>query len=150
MSAPGKPDVGIPGNLLIPSSYLPIALDAVSAPVENAIHDIVSDKAGIGSVVIDLDYPIIGSAFPFHRFDGFDPEDLKLTLSGARAIPVAIVSAASSAPFTLRLASHCVDARNHGLMPVPHEGWFDWKMQRRGSALRFRDRCMYRRSPRHE
>ncbi len=125
---PGKPDIGIPGNALVPTSYMPRALDAVHGPVTDPIHGFWSDAEGSGSVTIELDYPIIGGALPFHRFAGFDPEDPKLTKTNPRAIPVAIVGESNGAPFTLRLASHCKDGKSHGLAPGPHEGWFDWKM----------------------
>ncbi len=125
---PGKPEVGIPGNALVPSTYFPRALDAVHSPVTDPIHGFWSDADGNGSVTIELDYPIIGGALPFHRLEGFDPADPKLTKSEPRAIPVAIVGASNGAPFTLRLASHCKDGKSHGLAPGPHEGWFDWKM----------------------
>ena len=128
VSVPGKPAIGIPGNPLVPSSYLPAALDAVHAPVQTPIHGFTSDAKGAGSVSIDLDFPIIGGAFPFQKFENFDPNDSRLTLEGASAILVAIVGTLSNAPFTLRLASHCVDGVSHGLLPGPHEGWFDWKM----------------------
>lgn len=125
---PGKPEIGIPGNALVPSSYMPRALDAVHNPVADPLHGFWSDESGSGAVTIELDYPIIGGALPFHRFEGFDPADPKLTKKNPRAIPVAIVGASNGAPFTLRLASHCVDGKSHGLAPGPHEGWFDWKM----------------------
>lgn len=125
---PGKPDIGIPGNALVPSSYFPRALEAVHAPVTDPIHGFWSDADGNGNVTIELDYPIVGGALPFHRFEEFSPEDPKLTKTNPRAIPVAIVGASNRAPFTLRLASHCKDGKSHGLAPGPHEGWFDWKM----------------------
>lgn len=128
VSIPGKPDIGIPGTPLVPSSYLQTALDAVHAPIAEPIHGFKSNEQGKGSVTIDLDFPIIGGAYPFNRFDGFDAANPKLTLTNPRAIPVAIVGASTGAPFTLRLASHCVDGKSHGLLPGPHEGWFDWKM----------------------
>lgn len=38
VSVPGKPDLWIPGNPLIPSSYISAALEAVHAPVENPVQ----------------------------------------------------------------------------------------------------------------
>lgn len=128
VSIPGNPDLGIPGTPLIPSSYLPKAIDAVHAPVTDPTHGFLADAAGNGSVKINLDYPVIGGAFPFQRTADFDPNDERYTLNDPRNIPVAIVGERNGAPFTLRLASHCVDGRSHGLLPGPHEGWFDWKM----------------------
>lgn len=123
---PTNPDVGIPGNALVPSDYMPRALAAVHSPVRDPLHGFMSDASGNGSVTIDLDYPIVGGAVPFQKFPGFDSSDDQLTRNDAQAIPVAIVGELSNAPFTLRLASHCVDGLSHGLAPGPHEGWFDW------------------------
>lgn len=123
---PKNPSIGIPGNALVPSEYMPRALMAVHNPVPDPLHGFVSDENGNGTVTIDLDYPIIGGAVPFQRFPDFDASDDRLTLNEARAIPVSIVGELSNAPFTLRLASHCVDSLSHGLAPGPHEGWFDW------------------------
>lgn len=123
---PKNLDVGIPGNALVPTSYMPRALAAVHNPVPDPLHGFMSDAQGNGGVTIELDYPIVGGAVPFQKFPEFNASDDRLTLNGARAIPVAIVGQLSNAPFTLRLASHCVDGLSHGLAPGPHEGWFDW------------------------
>ena len=87
----------------------------------NGFH---SDEDGNGSITVDLDFPIVNGAYPFHRFEGFDPADERFPLDTPRAHPVAIVG--QSGPFTLRVASHCVDGLGHGLVAGPHEGWFDW------------------------
>lgn len=125
----GSPLTGIPGNPLIPSSELPNALAAMGAPIEDNMHGFRSDENGDGRVIIELDFPIIGGAYPFDRFAGFDPADPRFPLDNPSNQPVAIVGESAGAPFTLRLASHCTDGLGHGLVPEPHEGWFDWKMQ---------------------
>ena len=83
-----------------------------------------SDENGNALFVTELDFPMIGGAYPFQRFEGFDPTDERFTAEEPRVFPVAIVG--SGAPFTLRIASHCTDGVGHGLAAGPHEGWFDW------------------------
>ena len=123
----GNPLMGIPGTPLVPSDYLDEMLDAVSTPTDTGIHGFHSDEAGNGSLYLELDFPIVNGAYPFHKFEGFDAADERFKVDEPSIPPVAI--AMTGAPFTLRLASHCVDAMGHGLLPGPHEGWFDWKME---------------------
>lgn len=123
----GNPLMGIPGTPLVPSDQLGAMLDAVSTPTDTGIHGFHSDAEGNGSLYMALDFPIIGGAYPFHKFQGFDAADERLMLDEPSIPPVAI--AMTGAPFTLRLASHCVDGKGHGLLPGPHEGWFDWKLE---------------------
>ena len=122
----GSPLTGKPGTALIPTSALPAALAAMGEAVVRDLNGFHTDQDGNGSVKIDLDFPIVNGAYPFHRFEGFDPTDERFPLDAPSAHPVAIVG--QGVPFTLRLASHCVDGLSHGLLPGPHEGWFDWKV----------------------
>jgi len=122
----GSPLTGKPGTPLVPTSALPAALAATAEPVVRGVNGFNTDQEGNGSVTIDLDFPIVNGAYPFHRFEGFDPADERFPLDTPSAHPVAIVG--QGVPFTLRLASHCVDGLSHGLLPGPHEGWFDWKV----------------------
>lgn len=121
----GSPLTGIPGTPLIPTSELPNALNALTSPNAQGINGFHTDEDGNGSLTIDLDFPIVEGAYPFDRFEGFDAGDGRYPLESPSAHPVAIVG--PGGPFTLRLASHCVDGLGHGLVPGPHEGWFDWK-----------------------
>ncbi|MEM7533111.1 MAG: hypothetical protein AAF639_13100 [Chloroflexota bacterium] len=123
----GNPLMGIPGTPLVPSTHLDEELDAVSTPNYNGIHGFHSDDGGNGAILIELDFPIINGAYPFQNFEGFDATDERFKVEQPSIPPVAI--AMTGAPFTLRLASHCVDGLGHGLLPGPHEGWFDWKME---------------------
>ncbi len=121
----GSPLTGIPGTPLLPTSELANALAALGEPIAQGMNGFHTDEDGNGSITIDLDFPIINGACPFHKFKGFDPADERFPLDTPSAYPVAIVG--SNAPFTLRLASHYVDGLSDGLLPGPHEGWFDWK-----------------------
>ncbi|MEM7132324.1 MAG: hypothetical protein AAF702_38835 [Chloroflexota bacterium] len=123
----GNPLMGIPGTPLVPSDYLDEMLEAVSTPTDAGIHGFHSGEDGNGSLYLELDFPIINGAYPFQNFEGFDASDERFKLEQPSIPPVAI--AMVGAPFTLRLASHCTDGMGHGLLPGPHEGWFDWKME---------------------
>lgn len=126
----GSPLTGGPGTPLIPSSAL---ADAAAALGEGngrsqEINGFRTDAEGNGSFSTELDYPIINGVFPFQKFESFDPTDERYPADEPRAIPVPI-GGGSNAPFTIRVASHCTDDMSHGLVPGPHEGWFDWKFQ---------------------
>jgi hypothetical protein len=122
----GNPILGIPGTPLIPSSELAEALTFTGPGNANVglTNGVWSDDQGNALFTTSLDFPIIGGAYPFHNFAGFDPTDARFPLENPQAIPVAIAN--SGAPFTLRVASHCQSNVNYGLFPGPHEGWFDW------------------------
>ena len=125
-----NPLIGIPGTPLIPSTELDEALTFTgqgNAKV-GLSNGFWSDVNGNALFTTTLDFPIIGGAYPFQNFEGFDPTDARLNSpfknDAPQAIPVAIAN--SGAPFTLRVASHCQSNINYGLFPGPHEGWFDW------------------------
>jgi hypothetical protein len=122
----GNPILGIPGTPLIPSFELDEALSFTgqgNAKV-GLSNGFWSDENGNAIFITTLDFPIIGGAYPFQNFEGFDASDERFPLENPRAIPVAIIT--KGAPFTLRVASHCQSNVNYGLFPGPHEGWFDW------------------------
>ena len=122
----GSPLTGLPGTALIPTTELGNALKSTGAG--NASTDLSngfwSDDNGNAIFMVELDFPMIDGAYPFQRFEGFDPTDERYMAEEPRIFPVAIVG--SGAPFTLRIASHCTDDLGHGLVAGPHEGWFDW------------------------
>ena len=112
-------------NPLLPGA-LADALAGMAEPTAQGMNGFHSDEDGNGSITVDLDFPIVNGAYPFHKFEGFYPAYERFPLDTPRAYPVAIVG--QSGPFTLRLASHCVDSLGPGLVAGPHEGWFDWKV----------------------
>lgn len=69
-----------------------------------------TNHRGNGSIYLKLDFPIVKGAYQFQEFGG--------NLAPARVI--------GNAPFSIRIASHCVDQVGHGLVPGKHEMWFDW------------------------
>jgi hypothetical protein len=124
----GSPLTGEPGTPLIPTTMLAAATAALKTPVTDPPHGFRTDVKGNGTVTISLDFPIVGGAYPFERFAGFDFIGTRLPHEIHSIKTIAIVGADAGAPFTIRLASHCTDGVSHGLLPGPHEGWFDWKM----------------------
>lgn len=122
----GSPLTGAPGTPLVPTSEFEDVL-AATGPENGNDHNsngFYTDANGDATFTIDLDFPIVNGAYPFHKVTGFDAADERYPLDDPRIIPVAIVG--PGAPFTLRIASHCTDGVGHGLVPGPHEGWFDW------------------------
>lgn len=124
----GSPFMGIPGTPLIPTSELGNALATFSEPNDTSINGFHTDENGDASFYIELDFPIINGAYPFQKFVDFDASDERFLVDEPSNRPVAIAGA-GAAPFTLRVASHCTDGTGHGLLPGPHEGWFDWAME---------------------
>lgn len=115
---------------LAPSSQLPVLLAATgpgngTAQVANGF---MTDRNGNGELNTELDFPFAGGAYPFQRFPDFNPADPRFPIANPRALPVAIVipDGNVSAPFALRVVSHCLDEMGHGLEPGNREPWFDW------------------------
>lgn len=129
MLAGGSPLMEAGATALIHSDDLPEAVELMGAPDTVATNGFTTDADGNGSITLTVDYPIIGGAFPFQRYEGFNAENTAFTREDPRAIPVAIADAASGAPFTLRLASHCGDNLHNGLVAGQHEPWFDWRAE---------------------
>ncbi|HIB53550.1 MAG TPA: hypothetical protein EYN18_01415 [Nitrospirales bacterium] len=92
---------------------------------DNVINGFFTDANGAGRLKLELDFPLIKGAVPFHEVnDDFSPVAIGTD-------PVV--------PFTLRIVSHCIDNVGHGLVPggqldpeteqplsTNHEIWFEW------------------------
>ena len=126
MLAGGSPIMKAGATALVPTDRLPEAVEIMKTPNSTAANGFTTDAEGNGSVTVHLDFPLIGGAYPFQRFEGFDAMDAAYTNENPRAIPVAIPGAGAGVPFTLRLASHCGDNLHNGLVAGPHEPWFNW------------------------
>ncbi len=126
MLAGGSPIMEAGATALVPTSDLGTFTDTVNVPNNEAKNGFTTDAQGNGSLTLELDFPIVGGAYPFQRFEGFDPENPIFTREAPKAVPVAISDAETGAPFTLRLASHCGDNLHNGLVAGQHEPWFDW------------------------
>lgn len=122
----GSPLMKSGATPLIATADLSEAVAILKSPRTEVTNGFITDSDGNGSVTLYLDYPIVGGAYPFQRYDRFDATDPAYTHDTPRAIPVAITGKSSGAPFTLRLASHCGDNLHDGLVAGQHEPWFDW------------------------
>ncbi len=123
----GNPLMKTAATALVPTALLPEAVEIMKAPNSDwPANGFITDANGNATVTVSLDFPIVGGAYPFQRFAGFDPHDPAFTREVPRAIPVAIPGKSAGAPFTLRLASHCGDNLHNGLVAGPHEAWFNW------------------------
>lgn len=115
---------------LAPSSALGSLLDATGPGngSDQVANGFLTDGEGRGTMQVELDFPILGGAYPFHRFAEFDASDARYPIANPRIFPVAIVGpeVPPAAPFTLRMVSHCLDDVGHGLTPGGREPWFDW------------------------
>lgn len=124
----GSPLTGGGATPLAPTSELGNLLAATgpgngSDQLANGFY---TDGQGNATFQIELDFPIINGAYPFQKFDDFDPTDDRFPIDNPRVYPVAIVGA--EGPFTIRLASHCIDSQGHGLGPGDRESWLQWTL----------------------
>jgi len=92
-------------------------------PLCNSIY---TDSNGNGSLSVDVNFPMVGGAYPFQDSDGAQARP-----GGADDIPdvpTAIVDprTGNGGPFLLRVISHCTDQANHGLSPATREAWFQY------------------------
>lgn len=86
-----------------------------SSGMTEVVNGFWTDLEGHGELIAELDFPILGGAYPFHHHDD-------------SLAPLAIVGA-PFAPFMIRIASHCTDGMGHGLSAGNREPWFDWSPQ---------------------
>ncbi len=91
---------------------------------DDVVNGVWTNRSGHATFRATLDFPITAGAYPFERFENWDPTDPRLPAENPAIYPVAI--AGPQGPFTLRLVSHCTDQVGHGLTSGPRELWFDW------------------------
>jgi hypothetical protein len=90
-----------------------------------------TDAAGNADFEIDLDFPLVGGAYPFQRASDQAVQNLRSAGSPFPLvrIPSAVANPADpniSASYLLRIVSHCQDGLAHGLVPGPREAWFQY------------------------
>lgn len=90
-----------------------------------------TDAKGKGQFSIDLDFPVVGGAYPFQKASDAAVQDLINAGSSwpLVRIPSPIVNPADpniNGPFLLRVISHCTDQQGHGLSPAVREAWFQY------------------------
>jgi hypothetical protein len=109
----GNPITDKGSTPLAPTSEL-IDLIALSETVggTEAANVLTTDGNGTAEYSVDLDFAMIGGAYPFDLHDGsFEPVN---------------IVGAPLAPFMIRLASHCQDGLAHGILQGDREIWFNW------------------------
>jgi hypothetical protein len=90
-----------------------------------------TDSSGNATFSIGLDFPVVGGAYPFQKASAQAVADWQAAGGNATAErkPSPIVNPADpgiSAPFLLRVISHCTDGLGHGLSPAKREAWFQY------------------------
>jgi hypothetical protein len=92
------------------------------APLCNSIF---TDNNGDGSLSVDVNFPLVGGAYPFQDSDGAPARPGSEVIPD---VPTAIVDprTGNGGPFMLRVISHCTDQANHGLSPAVREAWFQF------------------------
>ena len=109
----GSPITGAGSTALAPSTEVGVLFDMMNGPGEAAAYNAFwTDASGNGQLEVELDFGLIGGAYPFPNYDPTLEE-------------VAIVGA-PDAPFMIRIASHCTDGLAHGLVQGDRETWFNW------------------------
>lgn len=101
-----SPLTGLPASPLVPRSGLDeLAPFTPPNPGQTyALSGFWTDHRGKGKVTIELDFALSAGVYPFPSGD----------------VPIA------TEPFTIAIASHCVDHVGHGLVPGPHENTLQW------------------------
>ncbi len=124
----GSPLTGGGATPLAPGTALD-DLNAISpwvvpAGASSSANSFLTDSKGEGEFEIDLDFPVVGGAYPFQATATSRPGH-----EGHPNVPTAIADprvAGQSGPFLLRVVSHCVDGASHGLSPYVREAWFQY------------------------
>lgn len=125
----GNPLSGKSGAPFAPSTAFAELRDATGSGngVTEGANVFTTDASGNAVFSTTLDFPLMGGAYPFHKIQGFDPKDDRFP-EDASLYPVALVSSGESysAPFAVRIASHCTDNQSHGWAAGAREPWFDF------------------------
>lgn len=129
LNSAGSPLTGGGATPLAPGTALD-DLNAISPWVDPAgagssANSFITDASGYGSFEIELDFPVVGGAYPFQATATSRPEH-----EGHANVPTAIadprVAGQGDTPFLFRVVSHCTDGASHGLSPSTREAWFQY------------------------
>lgn len=95
------------------------------------VNGFTTDSNGNANFTISLDFPVVGGAYPFQEASAQAVADWQAAGGNpaAQRKPTPVVNPADpniSAPFLLRVISHCTDGLGHGLSPATREAWFDY------------------------
>lgn len=129
----GSPITGGGATPLAHSSHLDqLVTDWVGLGSPTAGNAFNTDADGDADVTLDLDFPVVGGAYPFNRMSHTAHQLAQTKKSSAWPNPTAIVNPADigiggpSTPFMIRVISHCQDGLAHGLSPAKREAWFQY------------------------
>ena len=123
----GSPLTGGGSTPLAPGSALD-DLNAISpwvdpAGASSSINSFTTDADGDAAFKVDLDFPIVGGAYPFHATTTSRPGFESVPNVGY-AIPTPDISPGT--PYLVRVVSQCSDQVSHGLSPAVREAWFQY------------------------
>jgi len=123
----GSPLTGGGSTPLAPGTELD-ALNAISpwvdpAGASSSVNSLTTDVDGNSSFTVDLDFPVVGGAYPFQKASGERPGQ-----EASPNVPTAIVDprTGNGGPYLIRVVSHCTDQVIHGLSPATREAWFQY------------------------
>ncbi len=129
----GNPMTGGGATALLPSSGLDTAL-LQSPPLpgtDDPLNGFTTNRDGRATWSTVLDFPVIGGAYPFQAAS--DEAVQALADAGSTwplvRIPSPVVDPTDpdiTAPFLIRVVSHCQDGLAHGLSPAARETWFQY------------------------
>lgn len=129
----GSPITGGGATALAPGSALN-SLVGFTPPYDGTsdpINGWMTDMNGNSDFMIQLDFPLVGGAYPFQMLDQSVLD--AWTADGGNdtpmRYPVPIINpndANIEGPFLLRVVSHCSDNLSHGLSPSSRESWFNF------------------------
>jgi len=126
----GSPITGGGATPLAPSSGLgQLVADWLGSGSPTSPNSFTTDANGEGEFEVDMDFPVIGGAYPFNRMSHPDHLLAQTKNPDANPIPTAIVNPQDNlivAPFLIRVVSHCTDGLSHGLSPATREAWFQY------------------------
>jgi hypothetical protein len=97
----------------------------------NPTNGFTTDANGDADFQTDLDFPVVGGAYPFQKASD---EAVQALIDAGNTwplvrIPSPVVNPEDpniSAPFLIRIVSHCTDQLGHGLSPGIREAWFQY------------------------
>ena len=129
----GSPITGGGATPLAHSSHLDqLVADWIGPGSPTAGNAFNTDSKGKGKFKVDLDFPVVGGAYPFNRMSHAAHLDAQTKNPAATPSPTAIVNPADTGigpggtPFMIRVISHCQDGLAHGLSPAKREAWFQY------------------------
>ncbi len=98
-------------------------VDPTGAPA--SANSFSTNNKGKGEFEIELDFPVVGGAYPFQKTTTSRPGH-EGHPNVATAIADPRVAGQENTAFLIRVVSHCTDSMSHGLSPATREAWFQY------------------------